>query len=107
MHRTRVNECIVIDDGHTVADALVHVCDIADMVTVVIVINVGDLGDVHASVGHVHVLHVARTGPVPGHKYFSWTQRKPSHTATNTHSHAETSAANECHQSWCVHGSHC
>jgi len=91
MHRTRIHERIVIDHGYTVVDPLIHIRNIGDMIDGHVVINIGDLHYVHASVGDVHVLHIARTGPVPGDEYFSRAQREPSYA--NSYADVETASA--------------
>lgn len=72
MNWTRVHERVVVNDGHAIGYALIHVRHIVDVVYGDVVVNVRHLGDVHPRVGDVHSLHVSRAGPIPGYKHFTW-----------------------------------
>jgi hypothetical protein len=69
--RTRVHKGVVIHNRDAVVYALVDVRNIRDVVRRVVVINVRDLRDVHPRVGDIHVLHIARTGTIPGNEHVS------------------------------------
>src|SRR5258706_807329 len=79
------------------------------VVYVRVVIDVRYVCNVHRSVRHVDVLHVARAGAIGRNVNFARPQREPRHSSTASaerNAHAEARSANECDQSWSIDGPH-
>ncbi len=94
---TRVHKRIVIDHSHAIRHSLIYIGDVVDVIDGHVVVHICDLSDVHSSVSDVDVLHVARTGAVPGHEYFPRPEREPTYSAADSNSDAKATTANECH----------
>ena len=72
IHRTRVDEGVMVHNRDAVVHPSIYVGNIGDFVYGVVVVNVCDLHHAYASVGHVHVLNVARASSVPRNVNFTW-----------------------------------
>src|SRR5215813_4504711 len=93
-HRPSIHKRVAIYNRHCSCIALVDVSDVGHFVDRHVVINVRNLGHVHAGVSDVHILNITWARTVPRHVDFSRSERKPSHT------YAESATSNEGNKSW-------
>ena len=100
VHGAGVHKRLVVYHCDAVVHVLVYIGHIRDFIDGVVVVNVCDLDHADASVGHVYVLNVTRTGAIPGNENFLWSEWEPSdRSRSNTNSDAESSATDESNQS--------
>jgi hypothetical protein len=71
-HRPRVDERVMVHNRDAVVHPSIDVGNVGDFVYGVVVVNVCDLHHADASIGHVHILNVARASSVPRNVNFTW-----------------------------------
>src|SRR5215469_7216020 len=106
IHRTRVHERLVRYNRDAIVYTLIHVCDVGDVIHGVVVVNVRDLGDAHARIRDVDVVHVNAAYAVRGDVDLTWSQREPAHTFSDSNGEVEATASNERDQRRSVHWTH-
>jgi hypothetical protein len=94
----------MVDDGHTVVDALIDVSHVGHAVDGVIVIDIRYLNNSDARIGDIHVLNVPRAGAIPGHVNFTRRQREP---PDRRGTDADAESADECNESRRIHRTNC
>jgi nitrogen regulatory protein PII len=65
VHRSGVHKGVMVYHRDAVVYVLVDVRHVGDFIDRVVVVNVGDLNDADAGVGHIYVLNIARTCAIP------------------------------------------
>jgi hypothetical protein len=71
-HRPRINEGVMVHNRNAVVHTSINVGNVCDFIDGVVVVNVCDLHHADASVGHVHILNVARASSIPRNVNFTW-----------------------------------
>jgi hypothetical protein len=78
IHRTRVDECVMVHNRDAVVHMTIDVGHVRDFVDGVVVVNVRHLDHTYPGVGHVYILNIARTGAIPRNVNLSRGKREPS-----------------------------
>src|SRR6516225_750463 len=95
-HGTRVDERLARDGGHCSGDALVHVSNAVDVVVDdVVVVDVGDLRDIHTRIGDVDVVQVDAADTVGWNVDFTRAEREPGDASADSEGEIDATAADK------------